>query len=251
VPADELLLEITNCPVASDCRAGARLACSKVVGVQSAIAWADYHLPEPWSGELESAPLLFLSSNPAIDPKERYPTPSWSDAERVDFFRHRFSGGTEAWTQDFRTLLKDGSYDTALRAGKYWREIHNRATELLGDNARPGVDYAFSEVVHCKSSSNDGVDEARLECASRYLDRVLAASPARVIVLIGTHAWRVFSEWYGGPAAFGEPAEALAVAGRERMVISLPAPGSSQPRKLINRLGDDELAQARRLVRTG
>jgi hypothetical protein len=249
VAADELLLEITNGSRVADCRGGGRFACSRVVGVQSAIAWPDYHLPEPWNGELESAPLLFISSNPAIDPSERYPTPSWSDEHRVDFFRHRFSGGAEAWTQEFRTLLKDGSYDPALRAGKYWREIHNRAVELLGSGARPGTDYALTEVVHCKSLKNEGVEEARRECASRYLERVLAASPARVIIVIGAHAWQVFSDWYGGPSAFGRLVSALPVAGRERMVISLPAPGSSQSRKLIHRLSDEELAHARWLVR--
>jgi hypothetical protein len=217
--------------------------------VQATSDWSEHHLPEPWNGALESAPLLFISSNPAIDPRERYPTPTWKDEERIDFFRQRFSGGRERWTSEFRTLLKDGSYDVAPRAGKYWREIHNRAVELFGAGARPGIDYALTEVVHCKSGKNEGVEEARLECGSRYLDRVLEASPARVIILIGTHAWRVFSDRYGAPSVFGGVTSALALAGQERMTFSLPAPGSSQSRKLIHRLSEDELANARRLVR--
>jgi hypothetical protein len=249
VSATELLLEITNCPLVADCRRGHRGACSRVVGVQAASAWSEHHLPEPWNGELESAPLLFISSNPAIDPRESYPTPTWSDVERIDFFRDRFSGGSEAWTSEFRTLLQDGSYDANPRAGKYWREIHNRAIELLGAGARPGIDYALTEVVHCKSAKNEGVEEARLECGSRYLDRVLEASAARVIILIGSHAWRAFSDRYGGPPAFGGVTDALALPGQERMTVSLPAPGSSQSRKLIHRLSEDELAYARRLVR--
>jgi hypothetical protein len=146
-------------------------------------------------------------------------------------------------------LLKDGSYDAAPRAGKYWREIHNRAIELLGVHARPGSDYALTEVVHCKSAKNEGVEEARIECVSRYLDRVLWASPARVIILIGTHAWRAFSERYGGPPVFGGVSNTLALAGQERMTISLPAPGSSQPRKLVHRLTEPELAHARLLLK--
>jgi hypothetical protein len=248
VSADALLLQITGCPVVAECRAGSRLACSRVVGVQSAISWSDFHVPEPWNGELESARVLFVSSNPAIDSAELYPTPSWADTERIDFFRHRFSGGKQAWTDAFRTLLKDGRYDAAPRAGKYWAEIHNRAIELLGPEARPGIDYALTEVVHCKSSSNHGVKEARVECATRYLEPVLqVASSARVIVLVGKQAWEVFFDRYGCPPCFGV-ATNVTIAGRGRMVVSIGAPNSSQPRKLSYCLSRGELAYARELL---
>jgi hypothetical protein len=246
--ADRLLLQITNCPVVANCRSGSRLACSRVVGVQSGAPWPEHQVPEPWNGELETARLLFISSNPAIDSRERYPTSSWTDAERIDFFTHRFSGGRRAWTDGFRTLLKDGHFDTAPRAGKYWAEIHQRAIELLGPGARPGVDYALTEVVHCKSSGNHGVKEARAECASRYLEPVLeAARSSAVIILIGKQAWAVFSDRYGSPPCFGL-AKRVTIAGRERMTISIGAPNSSQPRRLAYCLSEDELAYARRLV---
>ena len=228
--AERLLLQITNCPVVAECRRGSGGACSRVVGVQSGTSWSDHHVPEPWNGELESARLLFVSSNPAIDSLERYPTLTWTDAERIDFFRNRFSGGRQAWTDGFRTLLKDGRHDAAPRAGKYWAEIHPRATELLGPDAQPGVDYARTEVVHCKSSGNRGVKEARGECASRYLEPVLdAASSARVIVLVGKQAWAAFCDRYGSPPCFGVAKE-VAIAGRDRMMVSIGAPNSSQPR---------------------
>jgi hypothetical protein len=248
VPADRLLLQITKCPVVADCRGGNQAACSRVVGVQADTPWSDYHVPEPWNGELESARLLFISSNPAIDSRERYPTPNWSDEERIDFFRHRFSGGTRPWTDGFRTLLNDDHYDTAPRAGKYWAEIHQRAIELLGPDARPGIDYALTEVVHCKSSGNHGVKEARAECAARYLEPVLeAARSATVIILVGKQAWAVFSDRFGSPPCFGV-AKSVAVAGRERMTVSIGAPNSSQPRKLTYCVSGDELAYARRLL---
>jgi hypothetical protein len=246
--ADELLVQITNCPVVSECRRGSSKACSRVVAAQANIPWDDYHVPEPWNGELESARLLFISSNPAIDPRERYPTPDWGDVERIDFFRHRFSGGRERWTNGFRTLLKDGRYDSAPRAGKYWAEIHNRAIELLGPEAKPGIDYALTEVVHCKSSQNRGVAEAREECASRYLSPLLdAAASANVIVLVGKQAWATFFQRYGDPLCFGV-AMRVGVAGKNLMVVSIGAPNSSQPRKMTNCLSPDQLAHARDLL---
>jgi hypothetical protein len=198
-----------------------------------------------WSLRLFS----FVSSNPAIDARERYPTPRWGDAERVDFFQHRFSGGERAWTQGFRTLLRDGRrYDAAPRAGKYWAEIHQRAIELLGADPKPGIDYALTEVVHCKSSGNKGVAEARMECASRYLGPVLEAAAARVIVIVGKQAWEAFADRYGKPECFGV-ARRVSIAGRERMLVSIGAPNSSQPRKLTNCLNSRDLAHARRLLK--
>ena len=50
-------------------------------------------VPEPWSGNLEHAPILFLSSNPSISTAELYPRWEWPDEEIADFFGRRFGGG--------------------------------------------------------------------------------------------------------------------------------------------------------------
>lgn len=244
--ADQLLLQITKCPVLESCRSGENgsKACSRVVSVQGG-TWSNHHLPEPWNGDLETARVLFVSSNPAIDKRERYPTPEWPDDLRVDFFRRRFSGGREPWTDRFRTLMETGEHDRAPRAGKYWSEIHQRAVELLGPSAKPGIDYALTEVVHCKSSSNIGVPEARDTCASLYLLPVLEASSAPVIVVIGKHARQVFQGRFGGPPKGGSKA-GVAIGGHERMLIAIGAPNSSEPRKLTAPNRYDDLLEARR-----
>jgi hypothetical protein len=50
-------------------------------------------VPEPWSGELEHALILILSSNPSISTAEIYPRWEWPDEEIADFFGRRFGGG--------------------------------------------------------------------------------------------------------------------------------------------------------------
>jgi hypothetical protein len=50
----------------------------------------------------------------------------------------------------------------------------------------PGQDYALTEVVHCGSGVERGVDEALETCSSRYLKRVISLSPAKLLVLVGT-----------------------------------------------------------------
>jgi hypothetical protein len=39
--------------------------------------------------------------------------------------------------------------------------VRQRAIELLQRDVRPGVDYALTEIVHCKSKSENGVAEAK------------------------------------------------------------------------------------------
>jgi hypothetical protein len=60
------------------------------------------------------------------------------------------------------------------------------ATDLLGRAPVPGQDYALTEVVHCGSGVERGVDEALETCSSRYLKRVISLSPAKLLVLVGT-----------------------------------------------------------------
>ena len=63
--------------------------CRQVVFAQE-LGRADFHLPEPWSGRIESAPNLFVSSNPSFNPREDFPTVSWDDDRIEAFFTTRF-----------------------------------------------------------------------------------------------------------------------------------------------------------------
>jgi hypothetical protein len=148
---ETLLLEIARCPNVAICLGidGGNHPCATIVQSQRAIGIVDQQVPEPWSGHLESAPILFVSSNPSIRPDEDYPTPSWSDQEITDYFSNRYGGGRKQWTKDGKqSLLKDGRY--AEKTSHFRAEVASRAGELLGRKARPGVDYVLTEVVHCK-----------------------------------------------------------------------------------------------------
>jgi len=77
--ARQLLQEIANCPEAQVCRAGKDdHPCSAIVGVQRETRPDMFQRPEPWSGFLDTAPLLFISSNPSLSEDENYPTTSWT-----------------------------------------------------------------------------------------------------------------------------------------------------------------------------
>lgn len=84
----DLLLRIARCPIVAHClsEAGADHPCAAVVRSQRALHTGPHQTPAPWNGDLERAPLLFVGSNPSIDPDELHPTAEWPDELIVDFF---------------------------------------------------------------------------------------------------------------------------------------------------------------------
>lgn len=70
----------------------------------------------------------------------------------------------------------------------FWSQVRNRARELLERDVDEGVDYALTEVVHCKSRSETDIEEALTRCAKRYLRQVVELSGAKVIIILRKHA---------------------------------------------------------------
>lgn len=225
----DLLIEIARCPNVTACLTNPSRAhsCADVVRSQKTTK-VDHQLPEPWSGDLEHAPILFVSSNPSIadESHDFYPRTGWSDAKIRDYFQNRFGGGRTTWVSA-----------EAYRSVQYWAEVRGRASELLGRDARPGLDFALTEVVHCKSRNNVGVDSARDECSRRYLGRVLECSRARVIVVLGKHA-RTAVERHLCLQHLTNPVGPIRIGQVERYIAFLGQPGSSEARTFARCLPD-------------
>jgi len=186
-----LLIDIVRCPVLSGyLRGEATDACRTIIEVQLDSSGrpadeAQRQVPEPWTGHLGSAPVLFLASNPGFSDVEVYPPGGRPDHEYVDFFTHRFDP-ERPWTKDGNQYLeRTGLYSKPVR---YWSFVRNRAMELLGRQPMPGRDYVLAEVVHCKSANEVGVADARGRCAREFLFDLLGLSGARLVVVHGTHA---------------------------------------------------------------
>lgn len=161
--------------------------CSTIVGLQKDKG-VDFQQPEPWSGDIVNAPLLFISSNPSYSEIELYPTQNWPDEMIADFFINRFKDRCKkySWVFGNKTLLINSQRSNFIR---YWSSIHNRAIELFGrDDIKQGIDYCITEIVHCKSQKESGVKKALPACASNYLEKKLVISGAQIIVVIGSIA---------------------------------------------------------------
>lgn len=248
--ADEVLaLTVARCPEVPKARRTSAHPCHRIVSTQPDLP-SQWQVPEPWAGNLTSARIVFLSSNPSIDRPEDHPDPGqaedyprgdWDDASIAGFLTRRFdptSGGASA---DARFKCRNGEW--SANKVRFWAAVQDRASELLNRPGDPNIDYVMTEVVHCKSQQEIGVAQAADHCAAMHLDRILKASPAPLTVVMGAKArdrvkevWRL-PEGFGRRATVGRDEQVNLVVrnlgGRTRAVIFLWHPtGMETPRDL-------------------
>jgi hypothetical protein len=248
----ELLWDIINCPLI-DPAFDRPSPCSTVVRAQR-LTRAQWHIPEPWNGHIDEAPLLFVSSNPSFDPISVYPTRDWQPDDVETYFNDRFTAGEPQYVDRDRALLVNGRYS---RGVQYWAEVRTCAAELLNvarSRVHPDVDYALTEVVHCKSRNNGGTAQAAATCAERYLRRIVEKSAARVIVCLGKNVWPHTSRIFGVPAKSNtQPIPSVLgpveIGERQRLFLFLGQPGSNEPRRPSVAI-PNELEGLRRWLRT-
>jgi len=109
------------------------------------------------------------------------------------------------------------------------------------------VDYALTELVHCKSGKEQGVPEALDYCVSRYFRKVLTASGARVIVGLGKMAKDVIRSEFQlseEKAVYG-PLDFLS---RQIIVTFLPHPNARMVRSFDKIINKDKLIKLRSLI---
>ena len=136
--AKTLLIEIARCPNVQTCfDSGEPNACRRVVAAQG-LPRSRHQLPEPWGGHIETAPILFVGSNPSFNDSEK-PFPRWG------------------WADDKIEMYFTTRFDSGLPNVRYWRVVRSIAKALLGEEPRPGHDFALTEMVRCKSLNEKGV----------------------------------------------------------------------------------------------
>ena len=236
----KLMMEIVHCPVAEGIRSGTLeySPCEEIVQLQSGLT--TFQPPEPWSGQIDIAPILFISSNPSIHEMELYPDASWDEERTVNFFSQRFTKGLCA-------LHRDGITQIPV---SYWTATCVHASEILSRLVIPGRDFALTEIVHCKSRGGIGMEEAKRHCADLYLKRVLSVSVAKVLVVCGAPARGMFEEFY---RATLEPLQQNLSMLEGRMVVFLPHPRRTRwgvAVDLLSNVGSAGLATIRQHVRS-
>lgn len=173
-----------------------------------------FQKPEPWNGNIETAKIMFLSSNPSIDLHDNkkdeievYPgdrTKKWTDEEICNYFRNRFVTGKQVYRKD------DANIPPTLmnRNVKYWsnsvywivsilktlfgqeiisdKDFKNNKMQILNDYV------VMTEIVHCKSRDETNVEETKDICAEKYLNRILDLFNGKIIILVGAKVLKKF-----------------------------------------------------------
>lgn len=208
-PAAQLAFEIASCNEVQSALNDSSHPCNGVVSWQSkqwvptitTIANSNMHRPEAWTGDITRAPIIFLSSNPSFNKDENYPswdTSKWSIEAIIDFALNRFSkqqfrmyGATEYGSiKNFDRTVEHGGALSKSRV-RYWswvRQLVSHILEKPEDQVSAINDYVMTEIVHCKSTYEEGVISARKKCKDKYLERILALSPAKLIFVVGKNA---------------------------------------------------------------
>lgn len=204
----KLAIKIASCSEVQEALNNNSHPCHEVVGWQSKqwsspilqIENSQMHRPEAWTGDIVNAPILFLSSNPSFDPEENYPNwneKEWPTAKVSDFAINRFTsniergyGASDGIGKDRidRTVDKNGQLSDKV---KYWDWARRMVAYIHGtsiDKVSAQSDYAMTEIVHCKSQKEEGVEDAREKCKEKYLEQILSISKAQLIIINGKHA---------------------------------------------------------------
>lgn len=228
----EAFRSVARCPNVRICleNAPASHPCSQIVTYQKdgygVDSYDQFQLPEPWTGEIDVAPILFVGSNPSIG-EDNHATGASSDDEIWDSHHHVFGGGSKRYTFDGKYTTKpDGTKNLPHVAT--WAGVRKRAEELIPDRAVvPGIDYALTEVVHCKSRSEIGVASALETCVALHFNSVMGVAAASVIVALGK-AREMMRRLYHIPTST-RIAE-LEVGGKSRIVVFLGHPTGPETR---------------------
>ena len=127
----EAFTAVLRCPNVRMCIENPAKAhpCREIIDYQFAKAGAtsydDFQLPEPWCGQIDVAPILFVSSNPSIGDDQRV-LGRVEDADAFDSHHFALGGGRERYVEEgVYTLDPDGK--RSKRPVYFWGRARDRA----------------------------------------------------------------------------------------------------------------------------
>jgi hypothetical protein len=124
----------------------------------------------------------------------------WQDSDIADFMINRFKP-EHGWVLNRRhRKVETADGLTWGTPEPYWGWVEQQTYALLGSGTAWYEQAVMTEVVHCKSNGEEGVAQAAPLCAQKHMDRILDASPAGLVVVVGSKAAQTLKLAY--PAVF-------------------------------------------------
>ncbi len=252
--SENLLPSIARCPEIPIALANASHPCAAIVSTQTG---ETRQVAEPWTGHIDSAPILFVSSNPGIHESEYFPDNAWTDPGISDYFTRRFDDDApythqrpNGGAQYPKVYGTTGTPIVADHWVRFWSAVKNHASTLMGRKSIPGTDYAITEMVHCKSNSEYGVIGALSLCSRKWMPWILEESAAVIIVVLGKPAQSAASALWDVDTTRSVQFD-VPINGQDRAVVLLPHTNYRGPRKIEQYVTPQELVRLRRQLSSG
>lgn len=235
-----------------------------MVSWQGLIRSARWYVPEPWAGHIGAAAILFVSSNPSAVPRGERFDPG-RHMSRRDSDGNLFAAADGAFDDPRFPGIAGGRFNrdrSGRRTGRavpFWRWTQGLARELLGREPAPGRRLRTHRGRALREPERDRGSCRAGTCTSRYLRRVLAVSPARVVVVVGATARGSFEDQLR--AQFTGNVQQLSrsawiwrrgqLLGLTRYVLALPHPNARVPAHDVARnLGPQLTAEVTAFLRS-
>lgn len=182
-------------------------------------------IPEPWSGHLSKAQIMFIGANPSIDFDEKFPTIGWKDKDICDFFDNRLvygktykstgeKGAVRYWTELLKYtywIILALKCNNAFQKGSNFPEPlmqkitkiqeNNSSVPILEEIKKTGIYFDLqrlivsTEIVHCKSLNQSYyTEECEKHCFKKWMEKILNVYNGKLIVLLGDTAQNFYSE---------------------------------------------------------
>lgn len=135
----------------------------------------------PWLGHLGNCSILVIMSNPSLWHKETCP---FTDDTR-DLVAHFNSKFDHTPGSELCRFVPSGGFSKTVMA---WERLVDNLSLYTGQKLELGADIALTYSVHCHSKYQIGVREALSECVDCWMDEVISASSANLLVVCGNVA---------------------------------------------------------------
>lgn len=168
---------------------------TEIVKAQIDFGLKQMELPEPWSGHLSKAKLMFIGTNPAVADlnKEQVPTAKWDDEDICDFFDNRWINFSKpgALNPTWIGMIKftDLLIENCQKL-KGCNKIHDGGSYSSTDMNKLADLVVCVDCVHCRSDNSVGVDDCLGIEVETWLPSILEKFTGNVIVLHGAKAKR-------------------------------------------------------------
>lgn len=194
---EELIIQIAKCEEIESARQEKNHPChSMVANAQTdkngrILTKEEFHLPEPFNGDIEKADILFVGINPNYNDEECYPKGNWNDKDVRGFFLNRIiNKKTRYWNHilEITKQIKKKSKQTRKNINCI-NIIDTMQANKMINVACSDLCICVTEIVHCKShSQNDVSIECEKYCVDKWLKQILKLFKGKYVVLIGARA---------------------------------------------------------------